>query len=181
MDLIEAFFELLREDYLVWSDGKALAAIFAAAGTEVAPDTTEWTAAGINAAHGSAIQGALALDPLVTPSFVIFNQAGLKTMAYTKKDEVPEYFTATFRTDGQGNFVGTNVVGGPDALFTAAGILGGVAAVVGGREAIEVDELGEVPLTIDALEIAKGGVDRAVHGYAQTFIPYSDGVILIGA
>jgi len=179
MELIEAFFELLREDYLVWSDGKALAAIVSAAGTKLAPDAYP---ADISDAHGVIAQGMVEITDLVNPSFSILNKTGFKELLYSPKDKVPEYISYGVGTIGEGTAEGkVTVRWAPDAIFTAAGITTGTAAITGGREAVEVDELGEVPLTIDALEIAKGGVDRAIHGYAQTFIPFDDGVVLVGA
>jgi hypothetical protein len=54
------------------------------------------------------------------------------------------------------------------------------AVIVGARRAIEFDELAGGPVIVDALEIAKGGIDRAVHGYLQTFVRRAAGIVKVG-
>lgn len=48
------------------------------------------------------------------------------------------------------------------------------------RRAIEFDELPGGPLQIDALELAKGGIDRAVHGYLQKFVVRPEAIVTVG-
>lgn len=177
-EVVEAFIRLIIEDYAWWSDNKALDAWIAAAGTAVAPGTypTEY-----GGALGMLIQGILAVEAANdTPTFAIVNQTAYTDLLYTPKDLIPEFVNFAFRTDGTGEADGrVTVVTAPDAEFAALEE-DEPAVLVGARNAIEFDEIGETPIQVDALEIAKGGVDKAVHGYLQTFTVRPESVVLIG-
>lgn len=177
-EVLEAFVRLIVEDYAVWSDEKALGTIVATAGTAVAPGTYPTQFSG---ALGQLIQGILAVEAAKdTPSYAIVNQTAYQQLVYTPKDLIPEFVNFTFGTEGTGTADGrVQVVAAPDSAFT--GLEAATpATIVGARNAIEFDELGETPIQIDALEIAKGGVDRAMHGYLQTFVVRPEAVVLVG-
>lgn len=181
-EIVEAFIRFIIEDYAVWSDTKALGTIVSTAGTPIAPGTypTDYTAHGT--ALGQLIQGILAVKTAKdVPSYAIVNETAYEQLVYTPKDLLPEFVSFNFNTDGGGTADGNvQVVSAPDAAFT--GIADGTpAVVVGAKNAIEFDELGSTPITVDALEIARGGVDRAVHGYLQTFVVRPEAVVLVGA
>lgn len=178
-EVIEGFFELIREDYLIWSDAKALAQFITTAGTPVAPATypTEY-----DSAIGMLIDGIFQVAKVAEPSFAIVNESAFRSLLFTPKDLVPEYVSIDVNTDGTAMADGkVHVVYAPDAAFNPGTLVepGTDAVLVGAREAVEFDELGSTPLTIDALEVAKGGVDRAVHGYVQKFPVFPEGVKLI--
>lgn len=178
-EVVEAFIRLIVEDYAVWSDEKALADIVSTAGTAVAPGTypTEYSGA-----LGQLIQGILAVKRAKdVPSYAIVNQTAYEELLFTPKDLVPEFISFAFSTELTGSADGgsVTVVEAPDDSFT--GLAEGEPAVlVGAKNAIEFDEVGATPIQIDALEIAKGGVDRAVHGYLQTFVVRPEAVVLVG-
>jgi len=179
-EVVEAFIRLIVEDYAVWSDEKALGTILTTAGTPVAPTTYPDVYAD-HVALGQIIQGILAVRRAKdTPSYAIANATAFDQLLYTPKDKIPEYLTFDFTTEGTGTADGkVRVVEAPDSVFT--GVAAGTPAViVGAQNAIEFDELGSVPITIDALEIAKGGIDRALHGYLQTFVVRPESIVLIG-
>ena len=101
--------------------------------------------------------------------------------SYTPKDLVPEYVQFGV-TPGAGEAQAGKVIvkKAPASFFT------GLSAtkpqvIAGAKSAIEFREQGETPIQLDALDIAKGGVDKAVIGYLETFVVRPEALILIGA
>lgn len=180
-EVVAAFIELLVEDYAKWSDKKALASFVAAAGDAVAPDTYPSTYSD-SKALGMLLQGIYNVhteDDVA--SFAIVNSTAYKQLLYTAQDKIPEYINFSVTTEGTATADGSvSVVAADDAAFGDAVDADTPAVIVGQKRAIEFDELGSTPLHVDALELAKGGVDRAVHGYLQTFRARDESVVLIG-
>ena len=184
-ELIEAMFRLIAEDYAVWSDEKALKTFIKMAGTAVAPGTfpTQYSAA-----MGQLVQGILAVKRAKdTPTFAIVNSTAYEQLLYTPKDLVPEFvsFEITTERTGSADSGKVVVIEADDDYFVDADSdplvdEGEPAVLVGAKRGVEFDELGSVPFTIDALEIAKGGVDRATHGYLQTFEVRPESFVLVG-
>lgn len=135
-------------------------------------------------AIGQLIQGIEAVqDADDTPSFAIVNAAAWTQLIYTPKDLIPEFVSFGFNTDGTGTADGkVQVVKAPAAGFALGANVytTAPAVVVGSKQAIEFDELGTTPVVLDALDIAKGGIDKAVIGYLQTFIVRPESVVLVG-
>lgn len=135
-------------------------------------------------AIGQLIQAITAVqDADDTPSFAIVNSAAWNQLIYTPKDLIPEFVSFGFNTDGTGSADGkVQVVKAPDSGFTlGSNVYTTLPAVVAGsKQAIEFDEIGETPIVLDALDIAKGGVDKAVVGYLQTFIVRPESVKFVG-
>jgi len=177
-EIVEAFIRLIVEDYAVWSDTKALTATIATAGAAVAPKVYP---AQYSGALGQLIQGILAVKKAKdTPTYAIVNETAYEELILTPKDLVPEFVNFAFSTEGTGTADGVvSVVSAEDAAFTTLEP-GTSGVLVGAKNAIEFDELGSTPLQIDALELAKGGIDRALHGYLQTFVVRAQSIVLVG-
>lgn len=178
-EVVEAFFRLIVEDYAEWSDNKALALFIATAGAAVAPNTypTQY-----NGALGQLIQGILAVKRAKdVPSFAIVNQTAFEELLYTPKDLIPEFLSFQFTTEltGTADAGKVTVVEAPDSAFTGLEA-DEPATLVGAKNAIEFDELGSTPIQIDALEVARGGIDRGVHGYLQKFVVRPEAIVLVG-
>jgi hypothetical protein len=135
-------------------------------------------------AIGMLIQGITAVqDADDTPAFAIVNAAAWNQLIYTPKDLIPEFVSFGFNTDGSGSADGkVQVVKAPASGFTLGANVFTTApsVVVGAKQAIEFDEVGETPIVLDALDIARGGIDKAVIGYLQTFIVRPESVKFIG-
>ena len=181
-EAIEAFFRLVLEDHLIWSDTRALETWRLVAGLPIASETYP----GVDGhdygdALGMVIQGILAVKAKKkdgrrdTPTFIIANEIAYKQLIYTPKDLIPEFVSFTASTDWQGSGDGLVLVVGDTGIETTP------AVIVGAGKAVEFDELPGGPLRIDALDLAKGGVDRAIHAYLQTFIVREEAVVQIGA
>lgn len=174
-EVIDAMLRAVANSYARVTDNWTLAQIVTAATANItAPDTypTDYPEA-----LGQLIQGITAVeDAGDTPTFAVVNAAAWSELIYTPKDQIPEFINISVSTTGEGVADGrVRVVKG------AIGIDDTPATLVGARTAAHVNELaGASPLQLDALDIAKGGVDRAVVGYTQYMNDYSDALVLIG-
>jgi hypothetical protein len=174
--LIEAFLKRLANSYArvtdVWTGQQIVAG--ATAGGLLAPDLYPER---YPAALGMLIQGIEAVgDSDDTPTFAIANPLAWKELIYTEKDRVPEFVTFSFGTGGEGTADGKVKV-----IKGNTGITNSPSIVVGSAAAAHVNELpGASPLNLDALDLARGGVDRAVIGYTQYMTDYPAGLKHVG-
>lgn len=181
-DVLAAFWEGVIDSYAKLSDEDALATIFAVASKNtaaldrlVAPGTfpTEYPAA-----MGQLIQGIdLIADNGDDASFAIVNPAAWTQLLYTPKDMVPEFveFGVGIGT-GEGTTGKVRVVKAPQSFFTGTKAAD-AQVIVGAKNAIEIrEQLAE----IEALEVAKFGVDRAHVAFVESFVVRPESVALIG-
>ena len=190
-DLIESLLQLVMDSYARVTDQDALKAIFdAASKTSVALDKivapgTFPAQAGMGTypvAMGQLIQGIDAIgDVDDEPAFAIVNPLAWTQLLYTPKDLVPEYVQFGV-TAGSGEAQAGKVIvkKAPASFFTGL-TAAKPQVIVGAKSAIEFRELGETPIQLDALDIAKGGVDKAVIGYLETFVVRPEALLLIGS
>lgn len=182
-EVIQAFWEGVVESYAMITDADALDDIFAtAAGSSlanlVAPDTFPEE---YSDAMGMLIQGIdLVEDAGDVPSFAIVNSAARTQLRYTPKDLVPEFVTFTVAPEGEGTADGrVKVVTAPDSAFVGLDATE-PAVLVGAKNGIEFREQGTTPIQIDAVNVANGGLDKAVVGYLETFVVRPESYVLIG-
>lgn len=181
-DVIEAFLAELEVDYAQWSDAKALELAVAQAGAPIAPSVYPGVDGHDYAGSmGQLIQGILAVKRRKadgrrdTPTFAIANEKAYEELVYTPKDLIPEFVSFTVNTDGNATADGkVHVVQGDTGVEDTASV------IVGADYALEFDELPGGPLHVNALEIAKGGIDEAVHGYLQKFVRRPEALVHIG-
>lgn len=182
-EYVEAFLRLLIEHYYYWSDTYAAADWITAAGAPVAPSTADYSDK-YPGTMGMIIQGILevkkrkgAAKRRDVPTFAILNDAAYTELAYAAggADNLPAFVEFRVSTDSQGTADRVQLVQGDTGIDDTASV------IVGARQAIEFDELpGAGPLQINALDLAHGGIDRAVHGYLQTFRVRDEAVVLVG-
>jgi hypothetical protein len=184
-EVVEAFLAELETDYLMWSDEKARALIVATAGAPIAPSVYPGVDGHDYAgAMGQLIQGILAVKRRKadgrrdTPTFSIANTLAFEELIYTPKDLVPEFVNISVGLDGTATVEGRN--GRVTVVQGDTGVEDTSSVIVGADYAIEFDELPGGPLHVNALEIAKGGVDEAVHGYLQKFVRRPEALVHIG-
>lgn len=180
-EAIEAFFKMVLEDHLIWSDQKALETWRTVAGLPVPAKAYPGVDGhDYGSALGMVIQGILAIKAKKadgrrdTPTFIIANELAFEELIYTPKDLIPEFVKFTASTDWQGTGDGLVLVVGDTGITSTPSV------IVGSGKAVEFDELPGGPLRIDALDLARGGVDRAIHGYLQVFIVRPEAVVHIG-
>jgi hypothetical protein len=173
--VIEAYIRLLVNSYERVTDKWTLLQLKTAAGTALVYDATG-VPSGYNAALAKVIQAIDLVDATdAEPTSVIVAADVWKALRYTAKDQIPEYVNfALNRTDGTAD---NGVVVLKDKTGTlATGQVLGIS-----RESAHVNELaGATPMQIDALDIARGGIDKAFHGYTQFMAENPAGLILLG-
>lgn len=171
--VIEAYIRLLVNSYSRVTDYWTLAQLAAAAGAQVDAETFP---TGYSASLGKVLQAIDLVDESdAEPTAVVVAADVWKDLRYTPKDQIPEYVTFSLnRTDGvtDGNVL---ILKDKSGTLDAGQVLG-VA-----REAAHVNELpGAAPLTLDALDIARGGIDKAVVGYTQFMAEGAEALVLVG-
>jgi hypothetical protein len=182
--VVEAFLKLVIEDYLYWSDAWALYDIQYNAQAPVAPATYPpiYTTNGTTAL-GMVLQGILAVKAKKAdgrrdvPDFAIVNSLAYSQLVYAAGGDqnLPAFIDIAINTNSQGTADGNvKIVQGDTGIQATASV------IVGASSSIEFDELSGGPVIVNALDIAKGGVDRAVHGYLQTFVNRPEALVRVG-
>jgi hypothetical protein len=176
---VEGFFEsyaaAVTEDYSKWADTLVATAILAGA-TTLAGDALTTLPGGTNnigSAASAIIDGATAIITAGSlPDFALVAPALWKQMAKMPKSNVIGYLNAALGLS-EGDLDGFTIR--PSATVAAGKVL------VGCKEAVTVLELPGVPIRIDALDLARGGVDKAAFGYAGVNINDALGLQLVTA
>lgn len=182
MEFILAFLRLQQEDYLIWQDNLALSYVVATAGSPVAPNSPALPA-NYPTALKHLIQGILAVKKRKsdgrrdTPTFAIVNDKDFEELIYAAGGEqnLPAFVNIALSTAGTGTVDGNVQVVNGDIGIEDTG-----ACLVGSSYAIDFDRPAGGLLEVDALDLARGGVDKAVHGYLQTFVKRPEALVLIG-
>lgn len=181
VEVVEAFLRLIIEDHLYWSDRIARESWVSAAGAPIALKAYPNNYPG---ALGQLIQGILAVKKRKsdqrrdTPTFAIANDIAYEQLAYAAGGEqnLPAFVQIALSTDRSGRVDGSvQIVNGDTGTY------GSSSVIVGSGSAIDFDEIAGGPLLIDAVDLAKGGIDKATHGYLQVFEKRREAVVHIGA
>lgn len=180
-EVVADFIELIVEDHLKWADDLALDVAVTIAGAPIAPTPYPGVAGhDFPDALGQMIQGILAVKRKKAdgrrdvPTFVIANEAAYEELIYTPKDLIPEFVKFSANTDEGGTADGLTLVVGDTGIEDTPSV------IVGSDRAVDFDQLAGGPLHIDALDLARGGVDKAVHAYLQTLVVRADALVHIG-
>ena len=177
---VEGFFEgyaaAVSEDYARWADAKVIAKVLAGA-TALAGDalTTLPGATGgtIGSAASAIVDGATAIITAgALPDFALVATALWKQMAKQPKSNVLGYLNASLGL-AEGSLDGFTIR--PSSAVAAGKVLVGV------KGAATVLELPGAPIRIDALDLARGGVDKAAFGYLGVNINDAAGLQLVTA
>jgi hypothetical protein len=173
-EVIEAFIRRIVNSYARVTDKWALQQFLTAAGAAVPADTFPDK---YNTSIGKVLQVLdIINDSDVDATSIVVAKDVHKELLYTPKDLIPEYVSLSVGI-GDTDSSGGGVVIKRDKFdqLPAGGVLG-IA-----RDAAHVNELGGgSPILLDALDIARGGVDKAAVGYTQYMTEYSDGFVLVG-
>lgn len=189
-DVIEAFLQLVIDSYARVTDRRALTDIIAAASTTtaandriVAPGTYPSVAGhDYPAAMGMLIDAIENVnDNDDEPAFAVVNPVAWRQLLFTPKDLIPEYVSFAVRAGtGEGQADGKVIVKKAPQSFFPGTVAANPQIAAGAKGAIEFREQGQTPVQLDALDIAKGGVDKAVIGYLETFVVRPESLVLIG-
>ena len=115
------------------------------------------------------------------PSGAIVNPVLWKQLIYTPKELLPEFVSlAVTAGSGQATVDGkVTVRKAPQSAFPGTNAANPQVAA-GAKAAVEFKELGETPIQIDAVNVAKFGLDRSVVGFVETFIQRPESTVFIG-
>ncbi|APH44879.1 hypothetical protein BMW26_07850 [Microbacterium sp. 1.5R] len=182
-DILAAFWEGVVDSGAKQLDEAALKDLFtvasrgsgAALSRLVAPGTYP---AEYPAAMGQLIQGIdLVSDNGDDASFAIVNPVAWNQLLFTPKDKVPEFveFAVGVGT-GEASTGKVRVVKADQSYFTGT-VATAPQMIVGAKNAVEFRE---VHADINALEVAKFGVDRALVAFLETFVVRPESLALIG-
>lgn len=184
---VAAALALLEEEVDKWKDLSARDSIVAAAGAPITP-----LAAADIFPSGSdilanyppslipVVQGLLALQQegtdgrSDTPTFSIVNEIAMRQLVFYGFVNELNQFKFTSTTGATGSTDGIQLVQGK------IGIEATPAALTGCDYGIQLDTLPGGTLHIDALELANGNIDRAIHAYLQTFVARAQAFRLVG-
>lgn len=182
-DVLAAFWEGVVDSGAQAIDEAALKDLFtvasrgtgAALSRLVAPETypTEYPAA-----MGQLIQGIeLIADNNDDASFAVVNPVAWRQLLFTPKDQVPEFVEFGVGIgSGEASTGKVRVVKAPQSFFTGTTATA-PQVLVGAKNAVEFRE---VHADINALEVAKFGVDRALVAFLETFVVRQESLALIG-
>lgn len=182
LEFVLAFLRMQQEDYLIWQDDLALSYAVAAAGAPVAPNSPTLPD-NYPAALKHLIQGILAVKKRKadgrrdTPTFAVVNDIDFEELIYAAGGEqnLPAFVDIAMSTDGKGTGdKNVHIVNGDIGIEDTG------AALVGAGYAIDFDRPAGGLLEVDAIDLARGGIDKAVHGYLQTFVKRPEALVLIG-
>ncbi|HWU29829.1 MAG TPA: hypothetical protein VN041_12180 [Microbacterium sp.] len=182
LEFVLAFLRMQQEDYLIWQDDLALSYAVAAAGAPIAPNSPALPD-NYPTALKHLIQGILAVKKRKkdgrrdTPTFAIVNDIDFEELIYAAGGEqnLPAFVNIALSTAGTGTVDGNVQIVNGDIGIEDTG-----AALVGASYAIDFDRPAGGLLEVDALDLARGGIDKAVHGYLQTFVKRPEALALIG-
>jgi hypothetical protein len=166
--VLDSFLRKAADSYAKKSDnwmlGKLLAgATVAGVGTGI-PE-------GVGDGFAKIIRGALrVIASDATPSYALIAPDLYEEFMFTKKDDTLAFLTTTIGLE-EGSLENFRIV--PHAGVDAGEVL------VGAREAAGAYEMAGSPIRVNALDIARGGIDEALFGYIQARIEYPTGLQLV--
>lgn len=187
-EVVQEFLQLIIEDYLFWSDRLAREAFLDLGGAPVAAISypaiynTNGTIA-----VAMLIQGILAVRKRKNdgrrdqPTFALMNDKAFEQLAYAAGGDqnLPEFIEiALGALDLPQSEVGR--IGRVTVVNGDTGITGTPSVLVGSKLGVDFDEVPGGPLKIDAIDLAKGGIDKATHGYLQVFKKRPEAFVHIG-
>lgn len=166
-DVLDSFLRLAADSYAKKSDNYVLAQLL----TGATVGTVGTTPDGVGEGMAKIVRGALrVIANDATPSFALVAPDLYEDILFTKKDDTLAFLAMSLGLE-EGSLESFKIV--PHTGIDAGEVL------VGDRQAAGAYELGGSPIRVNALDIARGGVDEALFGYIQTRIEYPTGLQLV--
>jgi hypothetical protein len=162
-EFLTSYLQAMTESYARKSDGVAVDFLQANA-TAVSPGTVP---TGISNAAAALVDGALAVIDAGVPNYAFVDKGAYRSLLLTPKDQILEYLNMALGLE-EGSIQNFKIVPRSDLL---PGQL-----IVGCTPAVQFLELPGVPIRVDALNIANGGVDQGVFGYYAQILHNADGL-----
>lgn len=168
-DVLNAMIGYAVDSYAQQSDNYVLDEVL----TEVGAGTEVGTIpSGIAESLVKLVRGSLNVinNSLALPTFAVVATDVFEELALIQTNNALEFLSMSLNLEG-GQMENFSIV--PHSGLDAGSVL------VGAREAVTVHELPGAPIRVNALDIAKGGVDEALFGYVAARIDSTDALSLI--
>ncbi|MGN7968034.1 hypothetical protein [Microbacterium sp. 22296] len=192
-EVLEAFWKGVANSYARITDQEALATMFrvasrdtgAALSRRVAPGSLPAGTPANSAYYPGVVQLIQAIEAITDadddPSWAVVNPVLWSQLIYTPKELLPEFVSLQVGVGtGQANVDGkVTVRKAPQSAFIGTNAAN-PQVIAGAKSAIEFRELGETPIQIDAVNVAKFGVDRSIVGFLETFVVRPEATVFIG-
>lgn len=192
-EVLESFWKGIANSYAKVTDLEALATMFRVASRDtgaalsrmVAPGSLPAGTPANSAYYPGVVQLIQALEAISDadddPAWAVVNPVLWSQLIFTPKDLLPEFVSLAVGVGtGEANVDGKITVRkAPQSAFIGTKATD-PQVIAGAKNAIEFKELGETPIQIDALNVAKFGVDRATVGFLETFVVRPEATVFIG-
>lgn len=192
-EVLESFWKGVANSYAKVTDLEALATMYRVASRDagaalsrlVAPGSLPAGTPANSAYYPGVVQLIQAIEAITDadddPAWAVVNPVLWQQLIFTPKDLLPEFVTLAVGVGtGEANVDGKITVRkAPQSAFIGTDPAA-PQVMAGAKNAIEFRELGETPIQIDALNVAKFGVDRATVGFLETFVVRPEATVLIG-
>ncbi|MFD8768452.1 hypothetical protein [Microbacterium oxydans] len=192
-EVLESFWKGVANSYAKVTDLEALATMFRVASRDegaalsrlVAPGSLPAGTPANSQYYPGVVQLIQAIEAITDadddPAWAVVNPVLWQQLIFTPKDLLPEFVSLAVGVGtGEANVDGKVVVRkAPQSAFIGTKTTD-PQVMAGSKNAIEFRELGTTPIQIDALNVAKFGVDRATVGFLETFVVRPEATVLIG-
>lgn len=192
-EVLESFWKGVANSYAKVTDEEALATMFrvasrdegAALSRRVAPGSLPAGTPANSQYYPGVVQLIQAIEAISDadddPAWAVVNPVLWSQLIFTPKDLLPEFVSLSVGVGtGEANVDGkVQVRKAPQSAFIGTKTTD-PQVIAGSKNAIEFRELGTTPIQIDALNVAKFGVDRATVGFLETFVVRPEATVFIG-
>ncbi|ROP64696.1 hypothetical protein [Curtobacterium sp. ZW137] len=171
LSFFEAYYAAMAESYAQWADETIVLDAILDEATAMEADNPAGLS--IGAGFSAIIDGAAAVvEANATPTFALVETGLWKQIAKTPQQDVLGYLNASLSLTGQEGELDSFTI-------RATNKLGAGQVLVGAREAATVYELPGAPIRVDALDVANGGIDSGLYGYAGVLVNKADALQLV--
>lgn len=192
-EILESFWKGVANSYAKVTDEAALATMFrvasrdtgAALSRRVAPGSLPAGTPANSQYYPGVVQLIQAIEAISDadddPAWAVVNPILWQQLIFTPKDLLPEFVSlAVTAGTGEASVDGkVQVRKAPQSAFIGTNAAN-PQVIAGSKNAIEFKELGSTPIQIDALNVAKFGVDRATVGFLEEFVVRPEATVFIG-
>ena len=192
-EVLESFWKGVANSYAKVTDLEALATMYRVASRDegaalsrlVAPGSLPAGTPANSQYYPGVVQLIQAIEAITDadddPAWAVVNPVLWQQLIFTPKDLLPEFVSLAVGVGtGEANVDGkVTVRKAPQSAFIGTKATD-PQVMAGSKNAIEFRELGTTPIQIDALNVAKFGVDRATVGFLETFVVRPEATVLIG-
>lgn len=192
-EVLESFWKGVANSYAKVTDLVGLASMFRVASRDtgaalsrmIAPGSLPAGTPANSAYYPGIVQLIQAIEAISDadddPSWAVVNPVLWQQLIFTPKDLLPEFISLAVGVGtGEANADGKITVRkAPQSAFIGTKATD-PQVIAGAKNAIEFKELGTTPIQIEALNVAKFGVDRATVGFLEEFVVRPEATVFIG-